>query len=448
MSDDPTKLPPQDDQPRDTGQIKGPSQWARKEEGTVADTSASDEGSANFLADDQMSLGSKLRGGGRDLTPEDEKTETRLCPACSTVNQFIDGKCTNCQFIIGSGGVEDVQEIRSAAIGTGEDPATKTILIIAVVVVVSIILVVGLSKIFGNKTTANETTGSGRPVNTTDTPRQVDETYAGTLKEVVIDDDFRARVTDAIESGNSGWENEGVDAFVYKYALSNRVISATSQIMVFEMFVGGEDAQSAAEAPGDIAFNLGFASLLDSLKSMPGVKASSRMEATGGSEPPDKGDQYIRYGYYYGLEHMRDLQPIIEALDLYFKTNGEYPHILKPGLTTKSIRTKQGYYFLANGIGYMPIFKTDSDGVITMGTGGGLSSLNPEQCQGYYLVMYGKTNKIGLDVHSEDNVNYYQRKIAPFPYNAKDDVKNVVLTPDGKLDGITCVVKNGILLDI
>ncbi len=444
MSDDPTKLPPSDDKPRDTPRSEPPAQWARKEEGTVAGAKASDEGRASFLDDDKMSLDSKLRGGGRDLASAEERDETRLCPACSTVSTFIDGKCNNCDFKIGGGGLDDVHNIRSAAIGTGEDPAQKTMLVIALAVIVLIILIVGVPKLFGNKSSTDDGTDAGRPV--TDSP-QASQTFAGTLNEVKDDDAFRANVFEAIESGNAGWKNEGTDAFVYRYTLSNRVISATSQIIVFQMFVGGEDAELAAEPPGNVAFNLGFAGFLDSLTSRPGVRASARLESTGGSETPGKYDVYTVYGYYYGLEHMGAIKPIIDALDNYYKDEGQYPHLLKKNLTNSGIKTEQGYYFLADGFGYLPIFKTDSGGNIVMGTGGGLDSLNPEQCQGYYLVMYARNKKSGLDVHNKDNEHHYQRKIAPFPYDAKEPVKNVILTPDGEPDGITCVIKDGILLD-
>lgn len=444
MIDDPTKLPPPDDPASDPAASQAPAPWSKREEGTVAGTQASDEGRASFLDDSQMSLGSKLRGGGKDLAPADKRDETRLCPACSTVSKFIDGKCSNCDFKLGSGGLDTVQEIRSAAIGTGEDPAKKTVLIVALGVVVILILVIGLPKLFGKSPDTDTSSNSGRPVSTEIQPS---ETFSGSLDEIALDSSFKANLVSAIEAGNAGWESEGTSAYVYRYSAGNTLVAATSQVITLQMYVGGTDAKLAAKAPGNVPFNLGMADLMDSLNARQGVRASFQVFATGGSGMPDKRDTYTRYGYYYGLEHMEEIQPIIDGLDNYYKQNGEYPHILKTNLINKSIRTKQGYFYISNGFGYLPIFKTDANGKIVMGTGSGLDPFNPDACIGYYLVKYTKDKNEGLDIHSKDNEHHYQQKIASFPYENKAGVENVVLTPDGDPDGIACVIKDGILLD-
>jgi len=310
--------------------------------------------------------------------------------------------------------------------------------------VVAVILIIGLPRLFGSKSATDNTTGNGRPA---DASLQPTETYAGTLNELTIDDSFKASLTTAIRLGNSGWKNEGTDAFVYRFSIGNNVVAATSQVINIALYVGGEDAKKAVDAPGDIAFNLGAANFFDSMNSRAGVRLSPRLLSTNGSDVPDKYDEYVRYGYYYGLEHIKDIQPIIDALEGYYKENGEYPHILKTNLISKGIKTRQGFYFMADGFGYLPVFKTDVNGDIVMGTGAGLDSLNPDQCTGYYLFKYVKEKTMGLDIHNKENEHYYQQKISPFPYDSKEGIKNIILTPDGEPDGIACVVKDGILLD-
>ena len=52
----------------------------------------------SHLADDQMSLKSKLGGGGRDLGEQSATEQLRLCPACGRVTTFVQGVCSNCDY--------------------------------------------------------------------------------------------------------------------------------------------------------------------------------------------------------------------------------------------------------------------------------------------------------------------------------------------------------------
>jgi hypothetical protein len=70
-----------------------------------------------------MSLGSKLRGGGRGLGGEAPGETIRLCPACGRVTSFIDDTCSNCKHKLGSGGYEELREIRGLATGTANCPS-------------------------------------------------------------------------------------------------------------------------------------------------------------------------------------------------------------------------------------------------------------------------------------------------------------------------------------
>jgi hypothetical protein len=208
-------------------------------------------------------------------------------------------------------------------------------------------------------------------------------------------------------------------------------------------FLGGEDAQAMAESPADQPYREAFQPYLDKLQQHQGVEALLMLEATDSGGTPVHDDVYVRYGYYYGLEHMDELKPVIDALEAIRQQDGEYPHTLGSNVAGTRIKTKGGYFFQSDGFGYLPQFKTDSSGAIQMGSGSGIEKYNPEACTGYTLVMYLETDDAGLDLHSPEDVAYYTEKIAPCPYQAPRGLTNVVLHPDGKPDGIACVVRSG-----
>jgi len=419
-----------------------PAPWSRREEGTV-DMDAGEEGEASFLAGDEMSLGSKLRGGGQDQS-EKAGQATRLCPACNVVTVFVDGKCTNCDYLLGSSGHEGVAGIRQAVEGDDENPFIKVLLILGIVIVVVVLLAVGIPRLLSSRKPAQDSAAQPEV-----DAYQGEGVYAGALNEIEINDQLHTDIQAALKEGNMGWAAEDIDAYVYKYNIYSEVRQATSQVLRISSYVGGADATAAVNEPRNVHwFDLGTADLLDRLNATPGVEASFRLYNTGGEEPARGDDVYIKYGYYFGLEHMNTLQPIIDSLNEYYNTNGEYPHLLSERMLTVRVKTKRGFYYERNGAGYLPVFRTDSRGNIIMGTGSGVEALQPDACIGYYLFMYTENPDEGLDLHDEEALDYYSQHIAPFPYDPDEPVKNVVLEPDGEPDGIACVVKDGVLLEL
>ena len=101
---------------------------------------------------------------------------------------------------------------------------------------------------------------------------------------------------------------------------------------------------------------------------------------------------------------------------------------------------------MSNGYGYVPVFEADSNGKVIMGQGSGIAAFKPDSCDGYYLFCYTTTESMGLDRYGLDAIIYYREKISPFPYQPKSPITNVTLEPDGKPDGIACVVKDGELV--
>ena len=97
--------PTDDRDPKPQPGQPAPTQWERRPSGGIKETLESGEqlytgveGEAGYLADDQASLQSKLRGGGRDRGEAAEAEYTKLCPACHTVTSFVQGVCSSCAY--------------------------------------------------------------------------------------------------------------------------------------------------------------------------------------------------------------------------------------------------------------------------------------------------------------------------------------------------------------
>lgn len=441
MSDE-NQNPPAEDKPTNPEEpiAKGPAPWEHGEKREAPDVDAQSEGEATYLADDKMSLDSKIRGGGRDLGGKAPGENMRLCPACGRVTSFIDDTCSNCKHKLGTGGFAEVEELRGLATGSSELPITRILLIGAIVVIVVAILFLVIPRMFGpgaETAKTEETLAAAGPEETN---------FVGTLKEISIDTEFKNRLSAAIEAGNDGWEKAGLDCYVYRINIISQVEPAVRQKIMVTGYVGGDDHGEATTGKGYIPFKTGIAPFSDEINSRPGVELSVLLEYTGGDEVPARDDIYLRYGYYYGKEHMSELEPIIKALDTDKFNEKQYPGQLRQNMIPATLNTRGGMFFLPGGIGYLPIYKTNSAGNIIMGSGSGLNSYKPEECVGYYLVKYTKKEDTGLDLYSKDALEYYIQNIAPFPYIPRGPVHNMELVPDGVPDGIACVVKNGVLL--
>jgi hypothetical protein len=432
--------PKPDDAPAEEGGVRGPAPWERGETREAPDVDATSEGEASYLADDQMSLSSKIRGGGRDLGGEAPGENVRLCPACGRVTSFIDDTCTNCKHKLGSGGFEDVQQLRGLATGATELPITRILLIALIALIVLAILFIGLPRLL-NRPTAPA--GGEQPQLATSPGDS--SNFVGELREVEITPEFKDELAEAIEAGNSGWANAGLYCYVYRISLLNSVTPAVSQTILVTAFVGGDDHAEGTAGAGEVEFRTGIAPFLDEINSRPGVDLSVVLEYTGGEQPPAREDIYLRYGYYYGKEHWHEFEPIIEALEVEKFNEKEYPGQLRQNMIPASLNTRGGLFFMPEGIGYMPIYEEDSSGRIIMGSGSGIESFKPANCTGYYIVKYTRREDQGLDLFSDEELTYYIERIAPFPYDPRGPVRNMDWEPDGKADGIACVIKNGVL---
>src|SRR5690606_26249147 len=130
---------------------------------------------------------------------------------------------------------------------------------------------------------------------------------------------------EALESGNSAWEAEGLSAWVYRFNVLNVVDPGKSQRLTLRAYVGGEDAAMAVSAPADEAFRQALAPFLDKQAANQGVEALLDLSLREESPSVGSSDVYVRYGYDYGMEHMDELQPLIDALEGYRASQGQYP---------------------------------------------------------------------------------------------------------------------------
>ncbi len=435
-----------------------PAPWERRPAGGIKETLETGEqlytgveGEAGYLADDQASLHSKLRGGGRDLGGNADEEYTKLCPACKTVTGFVQGVCSSCNYRDG----DPLPDLPRGFETPAANPAVIGGLIAAIVVVVLIVL----GFIYGPKLLNRQAEpAAGEPQARTNEPAKAaaqvapaetsaEGGFADGLNAVTINDAFHSTLSAALEKGNAAWADAGTDCYVYRYNIFETTVPATRQDVTVTCFIGGADAEQCTGAPGDAAFRSGLQPWVDAQNMRAGVSAILRLTYTAEGSMPNDNDHYLRYGYWYGQDHWSLLEPVVEGLESLRTSKGQYPESLSEGLVHGKLQTHGGISFIANGVGYLPVFKTDANGHIIMGTGKGIASFMPEECTDYYLVLFLQTDNLGLDMFSPDDLKYYRDKIQPFPYSPDAPLTNMPLNPDGEPDGIACIVKNGKLLD-
>lgn len=414
-----------------------------------------DDDKRMHLDDEQMSLQSKIAGGGRDLGEEASTESLRLCPACGRVTTYVQGKCSNCDYKPGrSAGIEEAAAIRMQYEGaSGGGGAMRGVLIALAVIALAVIayfVYTGVRKKNASEednTADKPTAATAAPADSTPGAVKPPATHAGTLSAVTLDQAFYDSLNQAITDADQALKDAGKDCFVYRYRAIENVVPATSQTISITLYCGGKDAGQCTAPPDDKTLRTALQAFMDGLTQHEGVITSLNLYATDGKEAPDSKDTYLRYGYYFGLEHMDRIQPVIDALEAFKKESGKYPNSISRNFSSATIQTDGGLSFVPGGFGYLPIFETDGSGNIIMGSGSGVAAYEPKSVSGYYLVMYTVKENLGLDMYSDEDYNYYQEKILPFPYEPKTPVHNMPLHPDGKPDGIACIVKNGKLQD-
>lgn len=410
-----------------------------------------DDDKRMHLDDEQMSLQSKIAGGGRDLGDEAGDESLRLCPGCGRVTTFVQGKCSNCDYKPGrAAGIEEAAMIRMQSEGVGSGGgAMRGVLIVLVIIVLGVIgyfVYTGVTRKNegdGAPTAAKPNTEAAAPGTATTDAAKPPVTHAGTLNPVTIDDAFYASLKQAISAADQALKDAGKDCFIYRYRATDNTVPATSQTVSITLFCGGKDAAQCIATPGDQTIRTAMKQFTDELAQHDGVISSLNLYATEGKEAPDPKDTYLRYGYYFGLEHMDRIQAVIDGIEAYKSEGSGYPSTIASSMSSTPFQTEGGLSFVAGGFGYLPQYETDGSGNIIMGSGSGVAAYEPKSVTGYYLVMYAVKETMGLDMYSDDDYRYYQDKILPFPYEPKSPVHNMQLHPDGKPDGIACIVKNG-----
>jgi hypothetical protein len=267
------------------------------------------------------------------------------------------------------------------------------------------------------------------------------------LEAVTLDDAFDADLRQALTAGNAAWKGKGLDAKVYRYGVQEDKIENSSQTITVVATLAGQDATKAI---GDDrpAFDAAVDSFIQKQTAHPGVNCKFNLMPADPDSSPDPTDKYLSYGGDYGREHLTQVQPILDALEQLKRDQGSYPRSLDPDLVQPKIHTTGGIKFSAHGIGYLPLFRTDSGGNLVMGTGGTLDRMSPAAVDGYFLFLYLGDAGQGLDVFGPAGVDYFTRKLAPLPYDTGGaKLHNMPLSPDGQPDGIGAVIKSGKVLD-
>lgn len=432
---------------RDDKQQSGPAPWERRDkeqpEGGIRDKlsrgpseyEGTEEHQASHLADNQQSLHSKLSGGGRDQGEAADASETKMCPACGAVTTFIQGVCTNCKYKEGS----DVEDTTPAFAGPAYTPAAggggmNKVLIWVLVV----IILVAVGYFVWQFLAADNDTANDQPA-----VADTGSSHVGQLNELDIESDsFHSSIESALKGANDAMANAGIDCYAYRYSVSDNVEAGQSQTIWLSVYLGGADAELYTTPPEADSFKSGMGSYPQQVNDRAGVDMSVNLFATDGEEIPAPDDKYIRYGYYFGKEHMGDIQPAIDFLEQVKDAEGRYP------LTLSKVvgKTKGNLLFVSEGLGYIPLFKTDSNGNIIMGSGSGLESYMPADTTGYILMLFTRSESIGLDLYSPADFNYYRDFISPFPYQPQGKLTNMPLNRDGEPDGIAAVVHSGELV--
>jgi hypothetical protein len=368
-------------------------------------------------------------------------SKLKLCPGCNAVREFVDGRCLNCGYQPDADtlhGAEAAFEI-GEAYGSQRSPLFWIVLTVVAVGLLALAGWFAYPILFKpERTTSDASTNVDAAV----AQQEAEAEAAVALKAVTVDDALKTQITSAFRAGNKAWADVGTKAYVYRYAVREYNEAMKSQTLTVIGYTAGKEA-ALATVDKAAPMTKVFEGLLGDLASNAGVTATLELE-TGDSESAGIGDVYVVYGTDYGRDHLEEMQPIIDTIENYRKSEGQYPLALDG--TVISLRTKGNPQYMPGGYGYIPIFKTDGSGNVIMGTGAGVKRLKPAEINGYYLIKFLSQATEGLDFYSQADLNYYTQKISPFPYQPQGKVRNMPLTKDGKPDGVACVVKNGKLL--
>ncbi len=366
----------------------------------------------------------------------------RLCPGCNGVHEFVDGRCLNCGYQLGPQTPHGAEAVYM--VGEARSPLLKVTLVLLALVLLGIagwFVWPLLSNEERKSTDAASDVAGAKADAEADAEAEAVADSSPALTAVTVDDALRARIVVAIRAGNDAWQDQGVKAYVYRYNVRDHTGADLRQQLSIIGYTGGADARVASSDPKDDLFYTAVQSLLEEINANSGVTATMDLRV-GSEEGFAPGDTYVLFGRDYGADHMEDIQTVIDSVENYKNTEGQYPLALD-GTVIQSIRTKGNPNFMPNGYGYLPLFRADGSGNIVMGTGAGVAKLKPAEVSGYYIFAFLAKPIEGLDVYSPADLGYYTQKISPFPYKPNGYVKNMPLTKDGKPDGIGAVVKNG-----
>jgi len=204
---------------------------------------------AGYLADDQQSLQSRIGGGGRDLGPESKEEVTRLCLGCGKVTTFVQGQCSSCGYkLAGAGGTAPPEMLAprfSAAGGVGSVIRIAVI----VVVVLAVIVVVGVLILRAGGGDGGETDEQQAAAPLDEARSATAPAGDGQLNAVTINSTFHGELVGVLEGGNGAWTNADVNAYVYRYGISNEMVPGRSQTIRVSAYVGGDGAETAVAAP-------------------------------------------------------------------------------------------------------------------------------------------------------------------------------------------------------
>ena len=386
--------------------------------------------------DTGVALHMKLGGAGDPIRPDDRPEVARvegnrLCPGCNKIVEFKAGVCPECGF-----------EFQRSSAAPPEFDSVPAVSAVAGGQVLKIVLIVALVAVLAFVVSRIDfaSLGSGGDQGST-----AETEYSEPFVAVHLDDEFHHTLSEQLMATEDAWLKTGVDAYVYRYGIKETLEPGKSQRIVINAYVGGADADSAIEEPGDQPFRLAMADYARLYSNRTAVDFSIKLQSTQGSAEVLESDKYVRWGYYYGLEHMTELNQVTAAIERYRQKEGELPHTLA-GVSANMPLENRGFSFVASGWGYLPVFATDASGTVVFGTGSTKAELYPREITGYYLVRYLGSTGMGVDLWSEEEKTYYLNRITPLPCVQKSKLRNVSLTPDGEPDGIACVMHNGELL--
>ncbi len=358
---------------------------------------------------------------------------SRLCPGCNTITEFSGGICPDCGFQYSASSSGRPPDF---APGPAIDaPGSSQIMKILLIVVLVAVLAFAISRI--------DFSSLGGSEKQTVVEAEIEAPFIA----VSIDDEFYASLSETLRDKTDAWTATGVDAYVYRYRVESKVEPGVSQYIKLTGFVGGPAAQEAIIAPADQPLRIALASYLQSYRDRTGLNYDLVLRATDGQEEILEGDHYVRFGLYYGREHMDEVKQVSSAIASYREQNGQYPRSLA-GVSANMKLENRGFSFMPGGWGYLPIFATDSGGNVPFGSGSSSAELYPREVKGYYLVHFLSNPDLGVDLLSDEGKTYYLNRISPLPCVQKGSLRNVEITPDGEPDGIAWAVKNGELLDI